>query len=326
MFNLNQIIMHLEFKYADLLDDLAFKLVFGQESTKNVMIEFLNQVITDRKIVDVEFTDKEIHPNLRDKKTSIYDLLCKTDDGSRIIVELQKRKQDSYAERMLYYSMHQILKQVEAGTGTFDFCPIYVISIMNFTIEQNDRIEEVKTVYRLLEEQHGTLLTDRLTYIFIELPKLKKEAEDLDGNILEGMYFCLRNMSKLQTRPDVLKHEVFDTIFTTCELLEMDEDTRYEILENMTTERDLKNQFDYARKEGLALGIEEGRKEGREEGREEGRKEGREEGRKEGQKEGREEGQKETIRKMLAAGIPAETIAGALGITTDECLSYSPLK
>lgn len=45
--------MHLEFKYADLLDDTAFKLVFGQEATKNVMIEFLNQVITDKRIVDV---------------------------------------------------------------------------------------------------------------------------------------------------------------------------------------------------------------------------------------------------------------------------------
>ena len=60
--------MQLEFRYADLLDDVAFKLVFGQESTKNVMIEFLNQVIPDRKIVDVEFADKEVHPNLRDKK------------------------------------------------------------------------------------------------------------------------------------------------------------------------------------------------------------------------------------------------------------------
>ena len=110
-----------QFKYADLLDDLAFKLVFGQESTKNVMIEFLNQVITDRRIEDVHFADKEIHPNVRDKKTSVYDLLCTTDDGSQIIVELQKRKQDCYAERMLYYSMHQILKQVEAGTSSFDF-------------------------------------------------------------------------------------------------------------------------------------------------------------------------------------------------------------
>ena len=80
--------MQLQFKYADLLDDLAFKLVFGQESTKNVMIEFLNHIITDRKIVDIDFADKEIHPNLRDKKASIYDFLCKKYDGSRVIVEL----------------------------------------------------------------------------------------------------------------------------------------------------------------------------------------------------------------------------------------------
>lgn len=43
----------------------------------------------------------------------------------------------------------------------------------------------------------------------------------------------------------------------------MDEETRDKILENMTTERDLKNQFDYARKEGHAIGMEEGRVEGR---------------------------------------------------------------
>ena len=42
-----------EFKYADLLDDDVFKLVFGRESSKDVMIEFLNQVIPDRKIFEV---------------------------------------------------------------------------------------------------------------------------------------------------------------------------------------------------------------------------------------------------------------------------------
>lgn len=46
----------------------------------------------------------------------------------------------------------------------------------------------------------------------------------------------------------------------------MDEETRDKILENMTTERDLKNQFDYARKEGHAIGMEEGRVEGRMQG------------------------------------------------------------
>ena len=40
------------------------------------------------------------------------------------------------------------------------------------------------------------------------------------------------------------------------------------------------------------------------------------------EKRGRAEGQADTIRKMLAGGIPAEAIAAALGITTEECESY----
>ena len=38
--------------------------------------------------------------------------------------------------------------------------------------------------------------------------------------------------------------------------------------------------------------------------------------------EGREEGRAEFVRKMLKAGIAAETIADALDITVEECLSY----
>lgn len=306
--------MHLDFKYADLLDDLAFKLVFGQESTKNVMIEFLNQVITDRKIVDVEFADKEIHPNIRDRKTSIYDLLCMTDDGSRIIVELQKRKQDSYAERMLYYSMHQILKQVESGASSFDFCPIYVISILNFTLDQNDSIADVKTVYRLLEETHNTLLTDRLTYIFIELPKFKKRAEELTGDVLEGMYFCLKNMSQLQERPIALTHGIFDKIFGISELLVMDEDTRDKIIENMTTERDLKNQLDYARKVAIAEGLAEGKAQGMAQGMEQGMAQGMEQG----MAQGMEQEKLQIAKNMLAMGLDTETISKATGLSVDE--------
>ena len=290
--------MQPEFKYADLLDDEAFKLVFGQESTKDVMIEFLNQVITDKTIVDVDFIDKEMHPYDRDKKTSVYDLFCKTDDGSRIIVELQKRKQDSYAERMLYYSMHQILKQVEAGADNFDFYPIYVISILNFTIESNNEITDVKTVYRLFEEKHHTPLTTKVTYIFIELPKFSKKINELDGNILEGMYFCLKNMQLLQSRPEALTHKVFDKIFKVSEFLEMDEETRAKILDNMTTERDLRNQFAYARKEGHALGRAEGHAEGRAEGHAEGRA--------------------EVAHRMLKAGMDIQQIAEFTQLSIEE--------
>ena len=252
--------MHFDFRYADLLNDEVFKLVFGQESTKDVMIEFLNQVIPDRTIVDVEYMDKEMHPQEIERKTSVYDLFCMTDDGSRVIVELQKRKQDSYVERMLYYSMHQILKQIDAGESSFDFYPVYVISIMDFKIMQNDALHDVRTVYRLLEVGHHMQLTDKVTYIFIELPKFRKSVEELDGDVLEGMYFCLKNMPTLQDKPEALTHDVFDKIFSITEFLNMDEETRAKIRKNMTTERDFKNQLAYARKEGREQGREEERR------------------------------------------------------------------
>ena len=99
-----------------------------------------------------------------------------------------------------------------------------------------------------------------------ELAKFNKSEEELDGDILEGMYFCFKNMSVLKGRPSVLEHEVFKKIFKVSELLNMDEETRSKVLEKMTTERDLRNQMTYARKEaieeGLAEGLERGLKEG----------------------------------------------------------------
>ena len=297
------------FKYADLLDDDVFKLVFGQESSKDVMIEFLNQVIPDRRIVDLDFADKEMHPVDRNRKSSVYDVFCTTDDGSRIVVEIQRRKQSSYVERAIYYSTYQIGRQVEAGSGDYDFCPVYVISILNFAIDQNRGSTDVKTVYRLYEESAHRLLTDRLTFIFIELSKFNKSEEELDGDILEGMYFCFKNMSVLKGRPSVLEHEVFKKIFKVSELLNMDEETRSKVLEKMTTERDLRNQMAYARKEA----IEEGLAEGREKGLAEGLAEGFERGLKEGSR----EKAMDIARNLKRMGMSVEDIVEAVGLEAD---------
>ena len=294
--------MQYEFKYADLLDDDVFKLVFGQESSKDVMIEFLNQVIDDRTIVDLEFMDKEMKSMDREKKDSVYDMFCKTDDGSRIVVEVQRRKQASYVERTIYYSMFQVRNQVDAGRADYAFCPVYVINILDFNIDENKGNPEVKTVFRLREDRTHALLTDKLTFIFLELNKFKKSIEELDGDILEGMYFCLKNMARLDGCPEVLTHEVFKKMFDISELLNMDEDTRSKVLIKMTTERDLRNQMAYARKEAIAEGLAEGREVGLAEGRAEGRK----------------ERSIEIARKLLAAGYPKEEVMELTGVGADD--------
>ena len=56
--------------------------------------------------------------------------------------------------------------------------------------------------------------------------------------------------------------------------------------------------------------------------REDGIAEGLAQGHAEGRVEGHAEGRAETVRMMLAAGIPVETIADALGISIEECEGY----
>ena len=299
-----------KFRYADLLDDEVFKLVFGRESTKDVMIEFLNQVIPDRKITDLEFIDKEMHPVERDAKGSVYDMFCRTDDGSRIIVEVQRRKQPFYPERALYYSTFQIQRQVEAGAETYDFLPVYVVNILDFCMVGDLDDGKVKTVYRLYEENSHVLLTDRVTFIFIELPKFKKSINELDGNVLEGVYFCFKNMAALEERPKVLSHQIFTKIFEVSELYNMDEYTRDKVLHKMTTERDLRNQMAYARKVAVEEGLAEGRAEGLAEGRAEGRTEGR--------AEGRAEANLEAALKFRNLGVAVEIISEATGLSVEE--------
>ena len=284
--------MQREFKYADLLDDDVFKLVFGRESSKDVMIEFLNQVIPDRKIIDLEFVDKEMHHVDRSRKDSIYDMFCKTDDGSRIVVEVQRRKQANFAERAIYYSTFSIANQVSAGAGCYDFYPVYVISILNFGFKPGG--SKVKSEFRLYETDTRELLTDRVTFIFLDLSKFKKTAEELSGDILEGMYFCFKNIVSLTERPEILEHDVFRKIFEVSELINMDEVTRSKVIEKMTTERDLRNQMEYALQEAIA--------------------EGHAAGHAAGHAEGLAEGLAEAARKMVASGMTHEAVADILQI------------
>lgn len=155
--------------------------------------------------------------------------------------------------------------------------------------------------------------------IFLELPKFNKRAEELDGDIFDGMCFCLKNMPSLKEKPKALRHKVFNKVFEMSELLKMDRETRLKVLENMNTERDLRNQMEYA----IRKGHEEGLEKGLAEGRLKGIAAGREEGRAEGREEGREEGRAEVIGKMLEAGMTAEEVAGILGIEASEVLSLT---
>ena len=70
----------------------------------------------------------------------------------------------------------------------------------------------------------------------------------------------------------------------------MDEITRSNVIENMTTERDLRNQMDYAKKEGIQ----------------------------EGRAEGRAEGINLVIRQMITKGMTVQQVADIVDMTAEE--------
>ena len=84
------------------------------------------------------------------------------------------------------------------------------------------------------------------------------------------MNFIFKNMAILDERPEVLTHKIFSKIFEVSELYNMDKVTRDKVLHKMTTERDLRNQLAWARKEAIEEGLAEGMSKGLAEGLAEG--------------------------------------------------------
>ena len=77
-------------KYINPFTDWGFKRLFGQEFSKELLIDFLNDLLVDElKVMDVTFMDKEQLPETRDQRGIIYDVYCETDTGKRFIVEMQ---------------------------------------------------------------------------------------------------------------------------------------------------------------------------------------------------------------------------------------------
>ena len=82
-------------KFINPFSDWGFKLIFGQEITKDLLISFLNDLLKGEHVIaDITFKDKEQLPETKDMRGIIYDIYCTTDKGQHIIVEMQNRYQE----------------------------------------------------------------------------------------------------------------------------------------------------------------------------------------------------------------------------------------
>ena len=151
---------------------------------------------------------------------------------------------------------------------------------------------KLRTDTVLSDRDMHELFSDKMHYIFIELPSFDKEEEE-GANDFERWIYVLKNMDTLKRMPFRARKSVFEKL---AELA-------FAQQEGM--------------EKGMAKGIAKGRAEGLVEGRAEGLAEGMEKGLAEGMEKGYEKAQLKNARSMKTAGISPELIVQITGLTPE---------
>ena len=312
-------------RYINPYTDFGFKKLFGTEINKELLISFINSLLHGKEVItNLTYLNTEHLGTSEADRKAVFDVYCENEKGEKILVEMQRGLQQYFKDRSIYYATFPIREQAQRGDWDYQLKGIYIIGILNFTFDEKDDNYFHHEV-QLLDNHTKEVFYDKLTFIYLEMPKFNKTEDELH-TMFEKWLFVLRNLSRLMERPKALQERVFTRLFEAAEIAKFTK-VEYEAYEDsLKAYRDWKNMIDtammIAKKEGHEEGRQEGREIGRKEGRKEGLKEGLKEGRKEGLKEGREEGLKEkaieTARRMKTKGYPIEEIMLLTDLSEEE--------
>ena len=286
-------------KYVTPFTDFGFKKIFGEEPNKELLIDFLNELLKDQEneIVELEYLKNEQIGRLQSDRRAVFDLYCRSQDGKRFIVEMQKTKEKYFKDRSLYYSTFPIQDQaVKSEDWDFRLYPIYTVAILGFVFNE-DKNRPDKFRYNVTNE----VFSNTLTMIYLEMPKFNKTLDQLESQFDKWLY-ALKHMPGLSRVPEGLQNDVFRRLFRIAEIAGFSESESQNYEESLKVYWDINNSFDTAREEGL----------------EKGRREGLEKGLEEGREEGREEEKRDMAVRMLREGISSDVIVRVSGLSLEE--------
>lgn len=244
-------------KFINPYTDFGFKKLFGTPASKPLLVDFLNALLPKHhQIADLRFKNSEqLGQNDKDRK-AIYDIYCQSTTGERFIVELQRAKQAYFKERTVYYSTFPITEQAEqGGRWAYELKAVYCVSILDFVLSDNAKHDGNVVHFIQLKDQNNDIFYDKLTYIYLEMPKFILQENQLITQLDRWLFF-IKNLKNLQVIPMIFQNNaVFEQAFKTAELAKMsrEEWMNYEYSlkdyrDNYATER-------YQREQGQKEGV-----------------------------------------------------------------------
>ena len=280
----------LQERYINPYTDFGFKKLFGTELNKELLISFLNALLQGEQTVkDVTYLNTEHLGTQEIDRRAVFDVYCEGENGEKFLVEMQRGEQQFFKDRSLFYTTFPIREQASKGKGwDYELKSVYTVGILNFTFD-NSSDEYYHHEVKLVDIRTKEVFYDKLTLIYLEMPKFNKEEKELE-TMFDKWMFVLRNLGNLMERPVALQERVFNRLFEAAEIARFNRKELVEYEDSLKAFRDWYSVM----KTTLNKGREEGRAEGRIE-------------------------EKIAIaRQMKANSLPAEVIAQCTGLSLEE--------
>ena len=184
---------------ANLLNDFAFKYVFGEDCKEaNDALKSLLTVFLERKVNHVVVKNSEMVKDYTKMKSPRLDLLVEFDDKTTVDLEMQLRQtKDNLLNRFNYYLARLHGSQDMEGKSYGQLKETIVMVFFNLIIADDDDICSLYTMRKysgipLVKDEKE----DRMKLMTIEMPKvdLNKPLEDM--NEQEKMIYYFLNCHK----------------------------------------------------------------------------------------------------------------------------------
>ena len=249
-------------RYVNPYTDFGFKKLFGTAINKELLISFLNALFSGREVVrDITYLNSEHLGSAEPDRKAVFDVYCENERGEKFIVEMQKGEQQFFKDRSIYYATFPIREQAKRGEWDYELKAVYTVAILNFTLDDTNKAKECFHEVKLLDTQTHEVFYDKLTFIYLEMPKFNKREDELE-TMFDKWLFVLRNLSSLFERPTALQERVFARLFEAAEIAKFSPTERNDYEESLKNFRDMYSVISTAEKKGHDRGLAEGMEKG----------------------------------------------------------------
>ena len=171
-------------------NDKVFKAIFTGNSKESefALKSFLSAVI-GKEVVKVQLYANELPAPLPEEKNSSFDISVVFNDGERAEIEMQgKNREDAFNDRIVFLASRLMTFSVKSGETYKDVRNIYQISVMNFCLKKDG---DIVSTYKLRSPDHEESLSEKLTIITLELPKISrlKDFTNLSKGEMWAIFF-----------------------------------------------------------------------------------------------------------------------------------------